>query len=346
MQLGSDNDDFQVREIPLYPASGSGEHLHLRVRKRNLSTPALVTAIARSQGLSERNVGYAGRKDRHALTEQDITVYRGREEALSMLADQVPSGATVEILAVSRHQHKLRSGHCLGNAFSLRITAVTDAQELAALASRQAAEGIANLYGPQRYGRHGINLQQAHYALNTETKPSPKRRRQQQYAADAGQAAIFDAVVTARRQAGLLHRLRVGDVAMLGKGACFLVTAGDCDEANQRLANGELTTTGPLPGDKLLRAQGPCADDEVEWSAGLGIPWAAFDRDGPLASSGGRRSAVINFLVAPTLRPATASDDSQWLDFSLSSGSYATTVCSALNIGLGIATERYQQTSE
>ena len=71
--------------------------------------------------------------------------------------------------------------------------------------------------------------------------------------------AIVDAAGTLT--AGDYDRFEAGDVAWLHRnGACFVVE--DVDEANRRAADFELSPTGPLPGPKMLRAEG---DQGAPW---------------------------------------------------------------------------------
>ena len=62
--------DFVVEEIPLYDFSGEGEHLVMFVRKKSLSTMEMVGIFARFLGIKNRDIGYAGMKDKHAMTKQ------------------------------------------------------------------------------------------------------------------------------------------------------------------------------------------------------------------------------------------------------------------------------------
>src|SRR4051794_37260442 len=76
-------DDFQVDELPAYLPSGEkGEHLFLHVRKRGLSTPELARRIARALEVSDRDISWAGLKDRHAVTTQWLSVPSKAESKL------------------------------------------------------------------------------------------------------------------------------------------------------------------------------------------------------------------------------------------------------------------------
>ena len=65
---------FTVEEIPAYAPSGEGTHLFLWIEKRGLTTFDAIARIARALDVAPRDIGYAGLKDRHALTRQQLSV--------------------------------------------------------------------------------------------------------------------------------------------------------------------------------------------------------------------------------------------------------------------------------
>src|SRR5690606_11175135 len=67
-------EDFEVEELPAYLPSGEGEHLFLWMEKRGRSTQDVARALAVHVGIDEREVGYAGMKDRQAVTRQFFSI--------------------------------------------------------------------------------------------------------------------------------------------------------------------------------------------------------------------------------------------------------------------------------
>ena len=67
-------EDFVVEEIPLYPASGEGSHTFLFVEKRLRNTEDVSRELSRIADCRPHDVGYAGRKDRMAVTRQWFSV--------------------------------------------------------------------------------------------------------------------------------------------------------------------------------------------------------------------------------------------------------------------------------
>ena len=128
-------EDFVVDELPLYPCSGEGEHTFVRVEKRLRTTEQVARMLAREAGVRPRDVGYAGRKDRNAVTRQWLSV-PGLEpdQALRL---ELPG---VRVLEASRHGNKLRTGHLAGNVFAIRVRGVSTA--LAEQAERRGLDGM------------------------------------------------------------------------------------------------------------------------------------------------------------------------------------------------------------
>ena len=74
-------EDFEVDEILGFAASGEGPHALLRVRKRGANTEWVARELARVVGVKPFEVGFAGLKDRNAVTTQHFTVPRGKRAA-------------------------------------------------------------------------------------------------------------------------------------------------------------------------------------------------------------------------------------------------------------------------
>jgi tRNA pseudouridine13 synthase len=145
-------EDFMVAEIPLYLPCGEGEHAYVEIEKRGLTTLEAIRRIARSLGISDRDIGYAGLKDARGITRQTLSIPRVETDRL--LALSLPG---MTILSANRHRNKLKPGHLAGNRFSIRVRNVGhDALEkttaiLAVLSKR----GVPNYFGSQRYGGLG-----------------------------------------------------------------------------------------------------------------------------------------------------------------------------------------------
>lgn len=144
--------DFQVQELPLYEPSGTGTHVYLLVEKQGLTTPDALARIASALKVRRKDIGYAGRKDAFAVTQQWISIEHIDPEAALQL-----DLSGIRILRASRHTNKLRLGHLAGNRFVLRVRhlelspaqAVHQTRALLAVLQQR---GVPNYFGPQRFG--------------------------------------------------------------------------------------------------------------------------------------------------------------------------------------------------
>ena len=149
--LKSRPEDFMVDEQPQYQPCGSGEHIYLYVEKRGMSTLDMVRVVAKHFGVRRSDVGYAGLKDKHAITRQVLSVHtpgRKPEDFPQLQHEQI----TVQWADL--HTNKLRRGHLRGNRFSIRVREVDPVAVLRAkpILDRLAASGVPNRIGEQRFG--------------------------------------------------------------------------------------------------------------------------------------------------------------------------------------------------
>lgn len=144
-------EDFLVDEQPLYQPSGSGEHIYLFVEKRNMSTLRVARILAQHFGVHQRAVGFAGLKDKLAITRQTFSIHAPGQslEDFPMLQHE-----RMGVLWADHHTNKLRRGHLAGNRFSIKIRGVPITGALLAhRALMQLAQtGVPNRIGEQRFG--------------------------------------------------------------------------------------------------------------------------------------------------------------------------------------------------
>ena len=68
-------EDFVVEEIATESATGQGEHLQLWIEKRGHATTDIVQRLCRWANVAPVAIGYAGLKDKQAVTRQRFTVH-------------------------------------------------------------------------------------------------------------------------------------------------------------------------------------------------------------------------------------------------------------------------------
>jgi len=305
-------EDFVVDEIPLYPAAGEGDHLFVRVEKRGLDTLQVARSLARAFGVSARDVGIAGQKDRHAVTTQWMS-FPGLapEKALGI------SGEGFRVLEAIRHPHKLRMGHLRGNRFRIRLRGATDVEAVERIARALEARGLPNYFGEQRFGRAGENAAMGRRILRGEEKVRDRRLRS--LLISAVQSEIFNRVLARRIREGTWDRPLPGDVLQkLETGGLFVCEAPEVDLP--RVRSFECSVTGPLPGPRMRpspRGEPARLEEEAMREAGLSPEDFASRRDAP----GARRPLRLPVRIAVLPVP-----DGIVLDFELPAGAYATSL--------------------
>jgi tRNA pseudouridine13 synthase len=316
-RLKATPEDFRVEELPAYLPSGAGPHLYLQVEKRDRTTRDVVRALARALGVPERDAGYAGLKDRAAVTTQWLSFPVARDPDPAALA-----GPGYRVLAASRHQNKLRPGHARGNAFTVVVQG-GDLERARACAAALRAAGLANFFGPQRFGQDGGNAALGRALLAPEPGPEARRaardRFLKRFALSALQAQLFNRWLAERLADGLFAAALAGDVMKkLDSGGVF--TCEDPGVDGPRVAAFEVSPAGPMFGHKLRPAAGEAAAREERLLEAEGLALADFERGGGEAE-GTRRAARLP--VAPRLEPVAGGYQAT---FELPKGSYATVV--------------------
>ncbi len=289
-----------------------------------MTTRDAALALSRAAGVPERDVGYAGMKDKHGVTSQWLSL---PGNAKPQDGWTLPPELTV--LESSRHGNKLRTGHLRGNRFRIGLTGTVPgaADHARALLVRLGERGHANYFGTQRFGREGRNLEDALAWLSGARRlPRGRERFLVKLYASVVQAEVFNRYATKRLELGA-EQLLAGEVVRLaGAGASFVVE--DVAKEAPRLAARDLCLTGPMPGPKMRAATGPAHELEASVLAELGLGEAAL-RELGRSAPGTRRDLLV------PLEDARVSEegDRLVLEFGLPAGSYATGVVRELTRG-------------
>ncbi len=304
-------EDFDVTEIAAYEPSGSGEHLYLWIEKRGVGAEYFQKLVSRKLGVSDRDIGIAGLKDRHAVTRQWVSVPQIAEPRLKEL-----DGDGISVLNVTRHGNKLRSGHLHGNTFSILIR---DAQEINVEPILEVIRraGLPNYYGPQRFGRDGETARRG-FELLTRKSQGRVQRFQLKLFLSAAQSHLFNDVLARRQNDGLLRSVLEGDVMMKWPAGGMFV-AEDVPTEQTRFDARETVTGGPMFGTRTFAAKAIAAEREAAVLAEAGLTEKSFEGFGQLLSGTRRHNLIYIDDLSAERTP-----DGLRLAFSLPAGSYAT----------------------
>lgn len=250
-------EDFVVEELPGFEPSGEGEHLLLTIEKRGMNTVHAARCLARWAGVPEHAVGYAGLKDRHAVTRQRFTVHLPKRVAPELAALESPE---LRVIGHAWHQRKLPRGALRGNRFELRLREVEG--DPAAIESRLgaiAAGGLPNYFGEQRFGRDGDNVESARRMF----AGARVHREKRSIYLSAARSALFNAVLAARVRAGDWASGRDGEVWMLDGSQSVFGPEPATPGLAARAARLDIHPTGPLWGRGELRCAGASRELEL-----------------------------------------------------------------------------------
>ena len=333
--------DFTVEEIPLYEFSGEGEHLILKVRKKELTTWEMLDIISGYVGIRRREIGYAGLKDKHAMTIQSISIplkYRDKLENFSH--------EKIKILNMTQHNNKIRIGHLKGNRFRIRLKKVLGVQKdkLDSMLDWIESNGVPNYFGEQRFGTDGNNWIDGKKLIDGSLKIRDRKSRE--FLISSYQSYLFNRWLSKRVEISLLlenfseretekhlgfdtgrlkgtktqemfFKILDGDLMMhYPYGRVFYVE--DLQSEADRFATKDIAPTGLLAGKKVKRAEAFARTIESEY-------------DEEINENGSRRYAWVQ--VEDIEKRYIEEKAHYELSFRLPKGSYATNVLDVLRGG-------------
>ncbi len=314
-------EDFLVEELMPFVPEGAGEHLWLKVQKRGFDTEQVAKQLARRAQIARRNVGYAGMKDRQAITVQWFSLHlpgRGDPDFSGL-----PPG--VEIREAVRHTRKLKTGALGGNRFVLVLRdCIGDRAAVTRRVEEIRVRGVPNYFGEQRFGRDGDNINHAQ-AMFAGTE-SPRDRKLRGIYLSAARSLLFNAVLARRVADGSWERLLAGEAVMLDGRRSFFVPESHEEDFPWRLAAGDIHPSGPLWGRGDPPSRGAVRDLELAVAGEYpelvhGLAQAGLEQE-RRALRVIPRDLAVDWLDAATLR----------IGFSLPPGSYATVLVRELAV--------------
>jgi len=311
-------EDFIVDEMLSFAPTGEGEHLFLNITKRDMTTHDLTLLLSKQFSVSIKDIGYAGMKDKRAVTSQWLSVP-------IMHCDDYPerlatfSGAVVNKSVL--HNKKLKRGVIQENKFTITITNLSGSyQELSERLDVIKAQGIPNYFTEQRFGVDDKNVLRAELLLNGKMREKNIRKRGIYFS--AARSFLFNLLLSERITItkdnydwlSALH----GDVLMLNVNHSVFVAETLDSEISQRLQNNELDVALPMFGTDGLQTLSTARDVEDK------IITQHNELCSGLLDAGLERHARRARVVPKDLNWESVSDSSIRITFSLPSGSYAT----------------------
>ena len=319
-QLRWQPEDFHVQETLSFEPSGNGNHVYLQIEKQCLTTEELAKQIARFAGVTARQIGYAGLKDRNAVTSQWFSVdVSGKTEPdwHQMQSDRM------RLLGVRRHERKLKQGAIKDNRFHITLRNLQgDMAQLEERLVQVHNRGVPNYFGEQRFGIAENNLHAAWKMFSSGRNVKNRYLRGMYYS--AARAYLFNLVLSHRVGLDRWDQAINGDAMILAGSRSFFVPDQIDDGIKQRLQSGDIHPSGPLWGKGELASQGEARAVELhalrdclEWRQGLEAHGLQM-----------QRRALR--LLPNDFEWQFSNQKVLYLSFTLPSGSYATSVAREL----------------
>ena len=156
-------EDFQVEEVidPKFTrkfiTKGSsiekmqGKYSLCNLKKKGLTTEYVIRMIVQELGIPKEDVGFAGLKDKNAVTSQYLTIKNVGKEKIEKVKLE-----NAKLVFIQQTDKKIVRGDLLCNRFRIRLHEVPDKcrvrEQLAGVRG-----GFPNYFGPQRFGSHQDN---------------------------------------------------------------------------------------------------------------------------------------------------------------------------------------------
>lgn len=332
-------EDFVVNEILDVDFSEEGEHLWLYIEKRGLNTTFVAEALADWAGIARRDVGYSGLKDRHAITRQWFSLRIPKKQGPSTPFDitEPDKNQYAQVLDTHWHNKKLNRGTHKYNEFILTLRQIIgNKDKIENQLNDIKKHGVPNYFGEQRFGIEGRNIAQAlqwfeQGTINGRVSRGKKNRDLQSILLSAARSLIFNHILAARVIDGTWQTGMNGEAFNLeGTGSIFMSEHLD-ETLTQRLTEGDIHPTAVMWGLSNDKVQGDAKqleqqivdDSELLQRLAIGI-----EKQGVKAS----RRALRLPIYELTWQWQNGSNESTILilKFRLPTGSYATSVLSAL----------------
>ncbi len=148
-------EDFIVREINNLKLDDKGQFAYFSLKKTNYNTLKAIEKIAEKLRINPKNIGFAGNKDRNAITEQTISIKNGKKDCENITLKDI------ELEYLGRGSSEIYIGSLKENSFEIIVRNLPkkDVKKI----REKVKKGILmpNYFGEQRFSKNNTELGKA-----------------------------------------------------------------------------------------------------------------------------------------------------------------------------------------
>ena len=123
-----------------------GRHCIVKIISKNWDTHMLVKELSRRLGIGQRAIGFAGTKDKRAISTQYFSLMASTEKIKKLEINNV------DLELIHRTIKPIRLGNLIGNRFKIKITGTDGDKKKINDILGQLNGGFPNYFGIQRFG--------------------------------------------------------------------------------------------------------------------------------------------------------------------------------------------------
>ncbi len=126
--------------------SDNGKHCIVKVTANNWDTHVLVKEISKRLNIGQKAIGFAGTKDKRALTTQHLSIMSSPKKISEINLENV------YIKFLHKSVKPVRLGNLVGNEFKIKISQSSNDEGTIANILEELKQGFPNYFGIQRFG--------------------------------------------------------------------------------------------------------------------------------------------------------------------------------------------------
>ena len=149
-------EDFIVKEINEVILSDNGDYSYFWLKKKNSNTLNAIETIANKLRINKKSIGFAGNKDKNAVTEQIISIRAGNKNIENIKLKDV------ELRYIGDGEKEVFLGSNEGNEFIITIRNLAN-KEIKIIEKKIKNNSILmpNFFGPQRFSNNNLEIGKA-----------------------------------------------------------------------------------------------------------------------------------------------------------------------------------------